>query len=102
VLERFQIQNEKLVSTPLASHFKSTKEMCPKTKEEIDYMYKIPYSSTIDILMYVMVCTKMNIAHAVGVVSRYMNNPCKENCKEIKWILRYLRGITTQALIFGG
>jgi hypothetical protein len=30
VLERFRIQNEKPISTPLANHFKLTKEMCPK------------------------------------------------------------------------
>jgi hypothetical protein len=35
VLERFRMQSEKLVSTPLANHFKLTKEMCPKTQEEI-------------------------------------------------------------------
>ena len=31
VLERFRMQNAKPVSTSLASHFKLTKEMCPKT-----------------------------------------------------------------------
>jgi len=31
VLEGFNMQNEKLVSTPLASHFKISKDMCPKT-----------------------------------------------------------------------
>jgi hypothetical protein len=31
VLERFRMQNAKTVSTPLARHFKLTKEMCPKT-----------------------------------------------------------------------
>ena len=31
VLERFKMQDAKEVSTPLASHFKLTKEMCPKT-----------------------------------------------------------------------
>jgi hypothetical protein len=31
VLERFRMQNAKVVSTPLAIHFKSTKEMCPET-----------------------------------------------------------------------
>ena len=36
VLERFRMQNAKLVSTPLASHFKLTKAMCPKTQEEIE------------------------------------------------------------------
>jgi hypothetical protein len=78
VLERFRMQNAKPVSTPLASHFKLTKEMCPKTQEEIEYMSRVPYSSTVGSLMYVMVCTRPYIAHAVGVVSRYMNNPGKE------------------------
>jgi hypothetical protein len=31
MLERFRMQNEKLVSTPLAKHFKLSNEMCPKT-----------------------------------------------------------------------
>jgi hypothetical protein len=51
--------------------------------------------------MYAMVCTRPDIAHAVGVVSRYMNNPGKEHWEAVKWILRYLRGTTTHALCFG-
>ena len=35
ILERFRMQNEKPVSTPLASHFKLSKEMCHKTHEDI-------------------------------------------------------------------
>ena len=31
VLQRFRMQNAKPVSTPLASHFKLSKEMCPET-----------------------------------------------------------------------
>jgi hypothetical protein len=77
VLERFRMQDENPVSTPLESHFKLTKEMCPKTHEQIKYMSRVPYSSTVGNLMYVMVCTRPDIAHAVGVVSRYMNNPGK-------------------------
>ena len=30
VLERFRMQNEKLISTPLVIHFKLTKKMCAK------------------------------------------------------------------------
>ena len=102
VLERFKMQDAKPVSTPLARHFKLTKEMCPKTQEEIDYMSKVPYSLAVGSLMYAMVCTRPNIAHAVGVVSRYMNDPGKEHWMETNWILRYLRGTTAQALCFGG
>ena len=59
---------QKPVSTPLASHFKLTKEMCPKTHEEIEYMSRVPYSSVVGSLMYAMVCTRPDIAHAMGVV----------------------------------
>ena len=83
VLQRFRMQNAKLVSTPLASHFKLRKHMCPETQEEIYYMSKIPYSSAVGSLMYAMVCTRHDIAHAVGVVSMYMNNPGKEHWKAI-------------------
>jgi hypothetical protein len=102
VLERFKMQNAKLVSTLLASHFKLTKEMCSKTHEEIEYMSKVSYSSAVGSLMYAMVFTRPDIAYEVGVVSRYMNNPGKEHWETIKWILRHLRGNATHALCFGG
>ena len=96
------MQNGKLVSTPLASHFKLTKEMCPKTQEEREYMSTVPYSLAVGSLMYAMVCTRPDIAHVVGVVRRYMNNLGKEHWEAVKWILRYLRGNTTHELCFRG
>ena len=102
MLEIFRIQDAKLVSTPFASHFKLTKEMCPKTQEEIDNMSKVPYSLEVDNLMYVMVCTKPDISHEMGVVRRYMNNLGKEHWMVVKCIFRYLRGTTAQSLCFGG
>jgi hypothetical protein len=98
MLERFRMQNAKPVSTPLSIHLKLTKEMCPTTWEDIKYMSRVPYSSAIGNLMYVMVCTRPYISHTVGFVSRYMNNPGKENWETVKWILKYLRGTTTYAL----
>ena len=44
VLKIFNMQNETLVSTPFAIHFKISKEMCPKTQEEMNYMSKFPYA----------------------------------------------------------
>ena len=102
VLKRFNMQDAKAVSTPLASHFKLTKEMCPKAQEEVNKMSNIPYSSVVGSLMYAMVCTRPDIAHAVGVVSRFMSNPGMEHWNAVKWILRYLKGTTTKALCFKG
>ena len=100
VLERFNMKSAKPVSTPLASHLKLSKQMCPTTKEEKKEMAKVLYFSAVGSLMYAMVCTRPNIAHAVGVVSRFLENPRKEHWEAVKWILRYLRGTTRDCLCF--
>ena len=66
VLHRFSIKNAKVVSTPLPSYLKLTKEMCPMTWEEEDNMSKVPYALVIGILMYVMACTRPDIADAMS------------------------------------
>ena len=75
MLQRFSIENAKAISTPLPGHLKLTNKMCPKIQEEEDKMSKVPYASTVGSLMYAMVCTRPDITHAVGVVSRYMSHP---------------------------
>ena len=65
-------------------------------------MSKVFYSLAVGSLMYSMVCTRPDIEHAVGVVSRYMKNTCKEHWKKVHWILSYLRVTTSHALCFGG
>ena len=79
ILLRFGMNNVKPVSIPLASHFKFSSSLCPNTDEEKDYMSRIPYANVVGCLMYAMVCTRPDISHAVGVVSRYMANPGKEH-----------------------
>ena len=77
VLSKFNMNEIKPVSTPLGTHFKLSKEQLPKTKEERDYMSKVPYASAISSLMYAMVYTRPDIAHAVGVVCGFMSRPGK-------------------------
>ena len=88
VLSRFNMNEAKPVSTPLGSHFKLSKEQLPKREEERDYMSKVSYALAIGNLMYAMVCTRPNIVHAVGVVSRFMSRPGEQHWKAVKWILR--------------
>ncbi|CAA0813321.1 Uncharacterized mitochondrial protein AtMg00810 [Striga hermonthica] len=63
-------------------------------------MAKIVYASAIGSLMYAMVCTRPDIGHAVGVVSRFMSKPGEAHWEAVKWILRYLRGTTEKCLYF--
>ncbi|KAL3835280.1 hypothetical protein ACJIZ3_003671 [Penstemon smallii] len=101
VLQRFNMGNAKVVSTPLALHFKLSMKQSPSTDEEKAYMQKIPYASAVGSLMYAMVCTRPDIAHAVGIVSRFLSNPGKEHWEAVKWIMRYLRGSSDLRLCFG-
>jgi len=65
-------------------------------------MKRVPYASAVGSLMYAMVCTRPDIAHAVGTVSRFLSNPGREHWNAVKWILRYLCGTTSLRLCFGG
>ena len=53
-------------------------------EEDKEYMAKVPYASAIGSLMYAMVCTRPDIGHAVGVVSRFMSNPGKAHWEAVK------------------
>nr|GEU35870.1 hypothetical protein [Tanacetum cinerariifolium] len=64
-------------------------------------MSKVPYANVVGSLMYMMVCTRPNIAYAVSVVSRYLANPGKNHWEAVKWILKYLRGTINVGLVYG-
>jgi hypothetical protein len=99
---RFGMNNVKPVQIPLASHFNLSLGLCPSNDEEKDYMSRVPYANVVGSLMYVMVSTRPDISHAVGVVSRYMENPGKENWEAVKWVLRYLRGTRSYSITYDG
>ncbi|KAM2581849.1 hypothetical protein TB1_004065 [Malus domestica] len=63
-------------------------------------MKDVLYYSLVGGLMYAMVCTRPNIAHAVGIVSRFMHNPGKMHWDVAKWILRYLHGARNTGICF--
>jgi ATP-binding cassette subfamily B (MDR/TAP) protein 1 len=53
--------------------------MSPSNEAEMMEMSRLPYASAVESLMFSMICTRPDIAQAVGAVSRYMENPGKEH-----------------------
>jgi len=84
----------------LGTHLKFSKRQSSQTEEEENHMSKVSYASAVGSLMYAMVCTRSDIAHAVGVVSRFLSNPGKKHWEGVKWILRYLNGTSKMHLFF--
>ncbi|RVW34206.1 Retrovirus-related Pol polyprotein from transposon TNT 1-94 [Vitis vinifera] len=101
MLVRFNMGKAKVVSSPLASHFKLSSRHSPSTDKEKEDMRRVPYASAVGSLMYAMVCTRPDIAYAVGVVSRFLSNPGRHHWEAVKWIMRYLRGTSKLKLTFG-
>ncbi|GJV80978.1 retrotransposon protein, putative, ty1-copia subclass [Tanacetum coccineum] len=63
------------VSVPLGAHFKISLKDCPSSDWDLERMSKVPYANVIGSLMYLMVCTRPDIAYVVSIVSRYLANP---------------------------
>ena len=92
----------KPISTPLPINFKLSSSMSPSTKVEMMEMSRVPYASVVGSLMLTMICIRPDIAQAVGAVSRYMADPCREHWEVVKRILRYIKGTSNVALCYGG
>eukprot|EP00253_Pinus_taeda_P036397 PITA_36397 len=77
-------------------------EQCPKTQEEEEDMSCVPYASAVGSLMYVMVYTRPNIAHELGILSNFMSKTGKENWTIVKQVSRYLHGTSDYGLCYQG
>ena len=56
ILEQFQMKDCKPIYTPMAKNDILTKDMCPKTPEQIERMRNVPYANAVGSLMYAMLC----------------------------------------------
>eukprot|EP00253_Pinus_taeda_P006324 PITA_06324 len=94
--------DSKLVKVPIPVGVKLSDEQCPKTQEEEEDMSRVPYASAVNSMMYAMVCTRPDISHAVGVLSRFMSKLGKEHWTTVKWVFRYLCGTSDYGLCYQG
>ena len=68
----------------LALHLRMSRQQSPKTYAEKEDMTKVLYASAVGSLMYVMVCTRPDLAYTVGVVSRFLSNMGREHWNDVK------------------
>jgi len=69
------MQNSKKGLLPFRHGVPLSNDQRPKTHEEKNKMRQVPYTSVVGSLMYVMLCTRLDICYFVGMVSRYQSNP---------------------------
>ncbi|KAL4342158.1 hypothetical protein GQ457_08G026470 [Hibiscus cannabinus] len=92
VLERFRMKDCSPSVAPIVKGDKFNLNQCPKNEFEREQMKNIPYASVVGSLMYAQVCTRPDIAFAVGMLGRYQSNPGIDHWRAAKKVLRYLKG----------
>ena len=65
----------KYVCSPLAGHSKLSSKHYPTSEKEKQETKIVPYASAVGSMIYVIICTRSDIAQTVGVVSRFLSNP---------------------------
>ena len=84
ILEKFNKDDSGVARTPLDNSLHLS-------KNRGEGISQVEYSRVIGSLMYLMSCTRPDIAYTVSRLSRYTSNPSADHWKAIVRVLKYLR-----------
>ena len=84
ILEKFSANDSNIARSPIdTSHHLS--------KNRGESVNQLEYSRIIGSLMYLMSCTRPDLAYAVSRLSRYTSNPSESHWRSLTRLLRYIR-----------
>jgi len=93
ILERFGMGDCNPVKTPIV-------KPGGEAEEDGEESHNFPYREAVGALMYLMTGTRPDIAYAVGVVSRTLENPTYSDWLKVKRIFRYLKGTCEYGIVY--
>jgi hypothetical protein len=95
ILRKFDFYDSKPVSTPYDGNLHLKKNNGSSVSQT-------QYAQIIGSLMYLMNCSRPDIAYAVNRLSRYTHNPGKDHWNALCRVLKYLRGTMNLGLCYVG
>ena len=95
LIEKHSLQDCKPKSTPLSPSIKLSRD-----GEPLDPV-KYGYRELVGSLLYISVCTRPDITHAVGMLTRAMSAPTVTHWQAAKGVVRYLAGTPDYGITFG-
>jgi len=96
ILKRFRMEECKPIGVPL-----DPKVKLQRNANGNDASKGFPYRQAVASLMYAMLCTRLDLAYPISVLSQHMANPSMEHWMAVKRIFRYLQGTLQMKLHFG-
>jgi hypothetical protein len=102
LLSKFGLSEVKSAKTPFDPGCSLSKDMCPRTEEEKTVASKQPYREVVESLMYLMVCTRPDIAFAICQLSRYSSNHGAGHWSALMHVVRYVKGTKSLGITYSG
>ncbi|GJV35067.1 putative reverse transcriptase domain-containing protein [Tanacetum coccineum] len=100
-LKKFRMENSKKGYTPMMEKPDYRKSQGAKTPTKVQRMQRVPYASAIGSIMYVVRCTRPDVAFAQNLCSLFQQNPGEIHWTAVKTILKYLRNTKDMVLVYG-
>nr|GEY46157.1 zinc finger, CCHC-type [Tanacetum cinerariifolium]GEZ10640.1 zinc finger, CCHC-type [Tanacetum cinerariifolium] len=83
--------------TPVSTPMDTSEKLMPNNGQAVS---QLEYYRVISCLMYVMTCTRPDIAFAVGELSRYTSNPVLKGYTDASWISNTKDNSSTSGWVF--
>nr|GEY42098.1 retrotransposon protein, putative, Ty1-copia subclass [Tanacetum cinerariifolium] len=99
ILKRYCMENSKRGSIPIQEKLKLSKSQGASTHAEMKRMQNVPYASAVGSIMYDVRCTRLDVAFALNITSRFQQNPEAEYItafdasKEAVWVRKFIYGL---------
>ena len=75
VLQQYGYGDSNSVATPMAANVKLSVDMSPTSQADILFMQDKDYRGVVGSLMYLMICTRPDLAYLVQQLSQFLTNP---------------------------
>ncbi|GJY71429.1 retrotransposon protein, putative, ty1-copia subclass [Tanacetum coccineum] len=101
ILKRYKMDNSKRGHIPMQERLDLNKTQGASTPKEVKRMQNIPYALAVGSIMYVVRCTRPDVAFAQNITSWFQQNPGESHWTAVKNILKYLRNAKDMFLVYG-
>nr|GAT43935.1 polyprotein [Mycena chlorophos] len=101
ILQRFNFADSKPVAMPMDPNVHLSNEHRAISVTDIAAMQRVPYREAVGSLMWAAIGTRPDIAFAVGLLSKFLDNPGTAHWEAVKRVFRYLVGTKELRLTYG-
>jgi hypothetical protein len=100
MIEKFEMQSSKESDIPIQPNHNLTRDLNDEKEVLRELVDVQKYRKVIGSLIYLMTCTRPDISYAVGVLSRYMQEPRELHWRCLKRVLKYLKATQDYSLVY--